>query len=756
MMANTIYISVILPLKLDWEPCYSLPESIDSSVINIGDRVKVRFANKIYTGVVSAVGITPETSPSRILSTLSVETDMPRISLQEIELWRQVADYYLCSVGEVYKAAYPYGKLALEEERVASLKKAAERKNRLMQAMREKVAKITSRLERKRELINKSKAGSRARERYIKEEEKIRQELLAAEGVLEAAEALKESSFTPLTEPLIQLSPAQEKAYNEVKNAFAADKCVLLHGVTGSGKTEIYIRLAWEMLSKGRNVLYLVPEIALSRQLEERLELHFSESLMIFHSGESAASRRNTAELMRAYGESGRNYIVLGTRSSLFLPHHNVGLVIVDEEHDSSYKQDSPAPRYNGRDAALMMSKIHGADVILGSATPSLEEIYNCMTGKHVLVELSERYHGSEDSDVVIIDTRAERRKRGMSGCFSRKLIDHIRTSLASGGQVMILRSRRAWASAVQCEGCGEILKCPHCNVSLSLHKDMNSYHLMCHTCGYRSAYSETCGNCGGIMKSIGTGTQKLEEELSQLFPQAVVSRLDSDVAQSKNYEKTVIKGFAKGEIDILVGTQIVTKGFDFSNLRLVAVIAADTLLGVQDFRADEKAIQLLEQFRGRCGRRDSKGLIVIQTSQPDHPVYQNLISGTTSEFQRMLLQERCDFGFPPYTRILEIIIRDTYEDRLLKMSSSLSHLLSNNLVVHTEHTSSSPLVVGPYSPVVDKVADQYIKVIRVNFKKDRMLPSLKKTVKGLVERFAADMKYSGHMTLNVDPSRVL
>ena len=212
MMENTIYISVILPLKLDWEPCYSLPESIDSSVINIGDRVKVRFANKIYTGVVSAVGITPETSPSRILSTLSVETDMPRISLQEIELWRQVADYYLCSVGEVYKAAYPYGKLALEEERVASLKKAAERKNRLMQAMREKVAKITSRLERKRELINKSKAGSRAMERYIEEEEKIRQELLAAEGVLEAAEALKESSFTPLTEPLIQLSPAQEKA----------------------------------------------------------------------------------------------------------------------------------------------------------------------------------------------------------------------------------------------------------------------------------------------------------------------------------------------------------------------------------------------------------------------------------------------------------------------------------------------------------------------------------------------------------------
>lgn len=756
VMDNFLYISVILPLKLDWEPCYSIPDGMDDFSVSIGDRVKVRFANRIYTGVVSAVGVVPETSLSRILPVISVVTDMMRILPQEIELWRQVAEYYMCSVGEVYKAAYPYGKLAMEEERAAALKRMVERKAKVLQSMREKVLRIRNRLERKEELLNRAKEGTKARMKYLDEAEKIRKELLVAEQVLLVAESSKENQVSLLPESMLRLSQSQEKAYDEIKEAFNTGKPVLLHGVTGSGKTEIYIRLARETLSRGRNVLYLVPEIALSRQLEERLELHFHKMLMTFHSGESPASRRNTAESIRTCRDSGRNYIVLGTRSSLFLPHHDVGLVIVDEEHDSSYKQDSPAPRYNGRDTALMMSRIHEANVILGSATPSLEEIYNCMTGKHQLVALHERYHGAEESDVEIIDTKAERRKRGMTGCFSIKLIEHIRDTLVSGGQVMILRSRRAWASAMQCEECGEILKCPHCNVSLSLHKTAGSYNMICHSCGYRSEYVETCRKCNGRMRSVGAGTQKLEEELSQLFPEAVVARLDSDSAQNKSHENAVIKGFAKGEINILVGTQIVTKGFDFSNLKLVAVIAADTLLGIQDFRADEKAIQLLEQFRGRCGRRGAKGIIVIQTSQPEHPVYQNILSGTSSEYQRILLKERQDFGFPPFTRILEIIVRDMYEDRLERMASGLSQTLENCFRNLCGDSLSNSLITGPYSPVVDKIADQHIKVIRVNLKKDRNLPMYKKAVKEVLERFCKERKYDGHVTVNVDPAKGL
>lgn len=536
------------------------------------------------------------------------------------------------------------------------------------------------------------------------------------------------------------LSPAQAEAYGRVQAAFAKGKPALLHGVTGSGKTEIYIRLAQEAISRGRNILYLVPEIALSRQLEERLYSHFGDRLMTFHSGETAVSRRNTSETIRSYRTTGENYIVLGTRSSLFLPHHNLGLIIVDEEHDSSYKQDSPAPRYNGRDTALMASVIHKADIILGSATPSLEELYNCECGKHALIELKERYHGSEDSDIELIDTKAERRKRGMHGSFSRKLIEHIKGTLQDGGQVMLLRSRRAWAPALQCEECGEIQKCPHCNVSMSLH---NSGIMVCHYCGHRTAYTGTCTRCSGTLKSLGAGTQKIEEEAMQLFPEARIARLDSDTAQNKNEEKRIIKEFSRGETDILIGTQMLGKGFDFSNLRLVAVIAADNMLGLQDFRADEKALQLLEQFKGRCGRRGSKGLFIIQTAQPQHPIYQHMTSNEPQLFSTSLLEERKLFDFPPYTRIVEITFRDIYEDRAERMAGRLASIL------HAQY----PGVTGPYAPAVDKVADRYIRTIRISLPKDSRLKSGKAALMQTIRTFEKDNRYDGHITVNVDPA---
>ena len=775
-MNEVLYISVILPLRLEWEPCYAVPQEMarhrsdegGGRAVDIGDRVKVRFGAKEYVGVVSAVGIKPEIDPKRILPIMSIESDLEKIYQEEIRLWRYISEYYMCSIGEVYKAAYPAMKVTLEEARAAALKTARERKERILRSMEGRVERIADRLKKKEEQIQAAKDGAKKKLSLEEGAVKLRKELETAKAALEAARAGRavpgaatggkarndadmqgsvNGQGAEHTERLT-LSQPQEKACSEIKAGFAAGKPVMLHGVTGSGKTEIYIRLAQEAISKGKNVLYLVPEIALSRQLEDRLEEHFGERLLVFHSGISAAGRRNTAECIR---NSKDGYIALGTRSALFLPHHDIGLVIVDEEHDSSYKQDSPAPRYNGRDAALMLSQIHRSDIILGSATPSLEETYNCGCGKHILVELKERYHGSEDSDIEIIDTKAERKKRGMAGSFSRKLIEHIKRTLADGGQVMILRSRRAWAPALQCEECGELAKCPHCNVSMSLHKNGD---MTCHYCGHRMRHTGTCSKCNGPLKPLGAGTQKIEEETAALFPEARVARLDSDTAQNKGYETKTIKAFAKGEIDILVGTQILTKGFDFSRLSLVAVIAADTLLGLQDFRADEKALQLLEQFRGRCGRRGSKGMFVIQTSQPDHPIYQKLMNKEADLQHSALLLERKTFNFPPYSRIIEITIRDRFEDRAERTARSLADTLKKHFGMRPGAIAlpGSP-VTGPYAPAVGKVADQHIRCIRISLRKDRQLKAGKQAVADIVRKFENDGKYADHIVIDVDPA---
>ena len=742
MMTHTAYITVILPLRLEWEPCYSLPDRIASEGIAVGDRVKVRFANRMYSGVVSATGAEPQTQASKIKDIEEIEDGLERILPQEIELWRKVADYYMCTVGEVYKAAYPVSKISLEEAHAAAISRAMERKERVLESMRLKIDRIVQRLNRKEELIQKSKEGTKARARYSEEAEKIRMELATAKDALiqyETGGSTSAPSAESQTDGIeICLTTAQQKAHGQIQEAFRSGKPVLLHGVTGSGKTEIYIRNAQETLKKGKNVLYLVPEISLSRQLEDRLAEHFGGHLLVFHSAETAASRRRTADAVR----TGNGYIVLGTRSSLFLPHHDLGLIIVDEEHDSSYKQDSPAPRYNGRDTALMLSQIHRCSIILGSATPSLEEFYNCQCGRHALVELKERYHGTEDSDIEIIDTKAERRKHGMRGNFSIKLIGHINKALNDGGQVMILRTRRAWAPAMQCEECGDIPKCPRCNVSMSLHKGNGHERMVCHYCGSSQIHTGTCSRCGGTLKSLGAGTQKIEEEAAALFPHARIARLDSDTAQNKSFGKQTIMDFSKGNIDILIGTQMLAKGFDFGGLSLVAVIAADTFLGIQDFRADEKALQILEQFRGRCGRRENKGLFVIQTSQPEHPVYTMIGKDGRTESDMNLMLERKEFNFPPYTRIIEITLRDRFEDRVSRDASELAGRLQETFDV-----------TGPYTPGVDKVADRYIRAIRISLKKDRNLSNNKKRLTGIVHDFEKSLKHESPITVNVDPA---
>ena len=746
-MANERYISVILPLKLEWEPCYSLPPEIGE--ISVGDRVKVRFANKEYCGVVSGTDLIPQTDPQKIRPIISIEDGIGKIRQEEIALWKIVSDYYLCSIGAVYKAAYPQMKVNMEEARAHAREKAESRREKLAESIRVKIARLEGRIALKETQLAKARKESTRLAAKQGLESSMTELERAKKALSDIIDIDRTNRSTEFIFGDIQLSKAQSEAYAGIKAGIARNMPVMLYGVTGSGKTELYMKLAQECLNEGRNVLYLVPEIALRRQLEDRLHAHFGDSLLTFHSGETAASRLNTTESVRESDCNGANYILLGTRSSLFLPHNNLGLIIVDEEQDNSYKQDSPAPRYNGRDTALMLHKIHDCGIVLGSATPSLEEIYNCRFGKHHLVELKERFHGSDDSDIEIIDTKAERKKNGMRGNFSLKLIEHIRKTLAGGGQVMILRSRRAWAAAMQCVACGEIVKCPHCNVSLTHHSNGR---MVCHYCGHSAPYSDTCNKCSGEIRNLGAGTQKIEAEAAALFPQARIARLDSDTAQNKKYEARVIKEFAKGDIDILIGTQIVTKGFDFSRLSLVAVVAADSLLGIQDFRADEKALHLLEQFRGRCGRRDSKGLFIIQTSQPEHPVYQRIANNESDSLCIDLLLERKDFNFPPYSRIIEISVKDIYEDRAVRMSEKLSCQLRNMFSIKDASAINDP-VTGPYPPAVDKVADQYIRTIRISLKKDRNLTGQKKQIKDIITCFEKQSRYDGHITVNVDPS---
>ena len=755
------YIHVILPLKLEWEPCYSLPSDIQH-LGEIGRRVHVNFARKEYVGVISKVDVTPDINPSKILPVNSVDTQMEKVLEEEIELWRKVAEYYLCTVGEVYKAAYPASKVNLEEARAEAKKKIIERREKIVSNITKRIETLNERLQKKTDQLEKSIQSrpqqiSKTRLKLEADIERIKAETSRAEASLETARNSVEAAktglnllHTELPECSVQLTAVQKISYEQIQEGFRSRKPVLLHGTTGSGKTEIYIKAAHEALSQGRNVLYLVPEIALSRQLEDRLYEHFEERLMVFHSGESAAAKRNIAEIIRAQEGRDGNYILLGTRSSLFLPHHNLGLIVVDEEHDSSYKQDSPAPRYNGRDTALMLYQLqnnirreNNCNILLGSATPSLEELYNCLAGRHIKVDLTERYHGSEDAEIEIIDTKAERRKNGMVGNFSRVLISHINKALAEGGQVLILRSRRAWATTLQCSNCGEIQKCPHCNVSLSFHK--NTREQKCHYCGKTILHTGQCCKCAGELIPLGAGTQKIEEEAASIFTNARIARLDSDSAQNKTFEKQTIKAFAKGEIDILIGTQMVTKGFDFENLSLVAAIAADSMLGIQDFRADERAIQLLEQFRGRCGRRSDKGLFIIQTAQPEHPIYQNLKINETKAYNQKLLEERKEFNFPPFSRIIEITLKDRNEKRAYAMSCRLAEKLGSIFSLES--------LTGPYQPVVDKIEDEYIRKIRLCLKKDKNLTENKTKLTQAVSEFENICKYSGHISLNVDPA---
>lgn len=690
MAVEKRYVEVLLPLKLRNPLTYRLPDALSAAAgtdeglaVGTGTWVQVPLRGHPALGVVLQVR---DSAPVGVnLSSIESVTalpDKPAASAEELAFWNDVADYYLCTPGEVFKAAYNSGlqRLMLQADKLK--KKRAQRKPRTAQA----------------------------------------------------------DEATPAC-LLHSLSVSQVKALTQIRDGFAARKPVLLHGATGSGKTEIYLHLAAEQLQQGHDVLYLVPEIAVSQQLQQRIEGVFGQQLKVFHSRTTLPQRYNVINTLR---RDSTPRIVLGTRSALFLPFRQLGLIIIDEEHDRSYKQDDPAPRYNGRDAALMLAARHKAAVLLGSATPSCEALYNVETRKFAQVNLPERYHGGSDPAIEIIDTTRARRLGNMQGSFSRKLLKEMAATLEAGRQVLVFRSRRAYAPTVQCEACGEVALCPHCHVALSYHK-FNST-LSCHYCGYHRPYTLRCQACGEVaLTERGAGTERLEEELREAFPDRRIERFDADTTESKRTEEQLIRDFAAGKIDILVGTQMITKGFDFERLSLVVIVSADSLFAIQDFRSDERAFQLLTQLMGRSGRRGEQGRIVIQTFQPDHPVLQRLLHPEpATQSAAALLAERKAFCYPPYVRMIAITVKDRYEGRVWNVC---------RLIREAAGQAGMTDIAGPVTPAVDVVAGEHIAQFWIKLARSRNLAARKRALYERIDQIERDFK--GHTTIliDVDPS---
>ncbi|MFA6334451.1 MAG: primosomal protein N' [Bacteroidales bacterium] len=662
--STKLYAKVILPLKLRGDISYIVTDELVEE-ITPGSRVRVNFANREYSAVVWNLSKSLEGFSGKLKEIISLEP-LPPFFKSELELWQWISDYYMCSIGEVYKAACPGSSISIKESRT------------------------------KREVVPKENLG-----------------------------------------PPATLSNLQSNALDKIKESFVNNKVALLNGVTGSGKTEIYIQLAYEHMLKGLSVLYMVPEIALSRQLSTRLERIFGDKLLVYHSKQTVSERARVHGLIRSCNGP---YIILGLRSSIFLPYKNLGLIIVDEEHDSSYKQTDPAPRYNGRDSAIILARIHSSNILLGSATPSLESFYNAYSGRYTLVGLNEKYFGAEPPEIEIIDTIRESKRGKMNGIFSFKLLKEIDETIIAGEQVLIFRNRRSYSPVVQCMYCGDIPKCEHCNVSLSYHKSKNE--LKCHYCDFHVKFNTICSKCGKPgLRDKGAGTEKIEEKIKEIFPQARVERFDFETTQSKLREKRILKEFAQHKLDILVGTQMISKGFDFEHLSLICLLQADSMLAIQDFRANERAIQLLTQLSGRAGRKFKKGRVIIQTSQADHPVYKSFTTDT--ETLSDLLRERKEFDYPPFVRMIKIILRSSNRPKLDLAAKEMEEMLPLWGVKDFS---------GPFAPVIDRLRGEYALQFWLKLSKVNNIQSVKRKIMDGTDNYIVKQHPAVKVLFDADP----
>ncbi len=750
-----LYTDIVLPLAQE-AFSYRVGEALRNSITE-GRCVKVQLGHsKLYTGIVWRLH--DRKPPYKTIKEVdSYVENAPMLSPLQMRFWEWLAEYYMCTLGEVMRAALPS---ALKPEGFSAEEFARDMfRPRSVQYVRlhpdlhgtealndtfESLKRATKQYAALVELV------ANLPEERLFEAEILRSQLSAETPILQAlvkkkiilleARELAAGELPPLPERLPALTPAQTRAMQEIGQGFATHEVVLLHGVTGSGKTEIYIRLIDQQLRQGRNVLYLLPEIAMTSQLVERIRSYFGERVIPYHS--RFPERTRVERYLRANRSRGGE-LILGVRSSLFLPINDLGLVIVDEEHDTSYKQTDTAPRYQARDCAVVLARLAGAKTLLGSATPSLESWANATEGKYGLVSLTERYGGALLPQMIISDTMRAVQRGERNVHFNKALTDRIAAALTAGEQVMLFQNRRGFSPYVECGTCGWVASCPHCNVTLTFHKADGM--LRCHYCGYALPLPPRCPACGqGAVESRGFGTEKVEEEITRLFPSARIARLDRDTMQNPSKFRAIITAFTRHESDILVGTQIITKGFDFGGVSLVGILNADNLLNYPDFRAAERAFQLMVQAAGRAGRRQRQGEVVIQTSMPEHPLIRQVAAGDYLAMARRQLAERSAFFYPPYCRMVGILLR--HRDKMLlwraanRLGDDLRGIFGRRLL-------------GPQPPPVDRIREEFLVTFLLKVERSRSFAQAKVLLAEAIARLHGKAEFrSVTVVCNVDP----
>ena len=703
-----LYAQVVLPLA---QPMYTF--SVDEALgVGIGDAVVVQFgSSRYYTGIVWSISPQKPEYP-RIKPILKRLYSTPLVTAEAQRLWEWIAEYYMCTIGEVMRVALP----ALAKPSATTLSELDERsiepptetfvalaeELRTEEALAAYVAKHGRKAPRRTETMDRIAALAIERRsadgfvpRRLVDADTVHIADLKRRGLIELREATIEATHDKDDFLLPTLSVAQQRALEAIDRGHKSGKVALLHGVTGSGKTEIYVHLIARTLAEGRDALVLVPEIVITSQLVERLERIFEGRTTTYHSRLTPLRRGET--FLRLASSAGGELIV-GVRSAIFLPMKRPGLIVVDEEHDANYKQTDPTPRYNARDMAVVMGRIYGAKVVLGSATPSLESLYNATTGKYAYIELTERWGEAVLPEVIISDTIRAVKRNERKTHFNLELLQNIHRSLSAGEQAILFQNRRGYAPYIQCRTCGYSPRCPHCNVTLTRHKATDR--MECHYCGYNMPAPKMCPNCEvQDMALMGFGTEKVAEEISRLMPEARIERLDGDTSTSERAFKRIVTRFDSGEADILVGTQILTKGFDFGGVTTVGILNADNLLTMPDFRASERAFQLMMQVAGRAGRRNDRGRVVIQTSQPKHPVIRFVASGDYHAMANSELAERKAFGYPPYSHLIRLLMRHEEYNLLHHAAHALATVMRKKFGAR---------VMGPVSAALEMLRGEH------------------------------------------------
>lgn len=819
MEEKSWYADVILPFPIKSLFTYKIPGELTSKA-QPGIRAIVQFGKKkIYSALIRKMHQNqPVGYPVKEIE--NILDPEPLISKIQFSFWEWIAEYYMCSVGEVMRAAIPSGLKLESETRIIydpgfkSPETLTDHEELILQLVKGKKSVTIRELEKnsgkikvipiinslfsknaiqveealtesykpRKETYLKLASGITEKElnetlsqlgkapkqleiieEYIRrsgvfsdneEKEVSRQDILHKAGVQSLNSLIKkgilqtyEKTISRLPSPAFNaekvknLNADQQKVLKNIGVFFSHNKVTLLHGATGSGKTEVYIHLIDQHIKKGKQVLYLLPEIALTAQIINRLRKVFGHKVAVYHSRYGDAERVEIWRNVSANSEICS--IILGARSAIFLPYKNLGLIIIDEEHENSYKQFDPAPRYHARDAAIILASLHHANVLLGTATPSVESYNNVQTGKYALVDLPERYLKIKPPEIIIANTREAYRKKKMRSHFTPQLMEAIEKALNANEQIILFQNRRGFSPYLECLSCSWIPQCPNCAVSLTYHKGISK--LVCHYCGHSQTILTECPSCeNATLSTRGFGTEKIEDELAILFPEARVVRMDMDTTRRKRSFETIINRFENYEVDILVGTQMVSKGLDFGNVSIVGILNADNLFNFPDFRAFERSFQLLAQVSGRAGRRNKQGKVIIQTSEPNHPVIKDVLNYNFINMYNSQMEERKTFNYPPLCRMIKITLKHRNREELNRQAKHLGDKLRE---------AFGARVLGPEFPLVGKIQKWHLKTIILKIEKDRSIGRAKQLLQEILEKFSKKDTYRAfQVIIDVDP----